>query len=240
MRPEQEREYVEYVSVRLPRLHRLAYLLCADAHQADDIVQAALTSLYLGWRRASKADSLDAYVNRIVVRRYLDEKRRRWSRVLLGDALPDVPAADGAGGIEQRDELVNALRALPEGQRAVLVLRFLGDLSVEATAEALGCSAGNVKSQSSRGLATLRGVLQRDASGRGTLGRGDSGRDTREHSGRDTGERGVPGRSGRDTRERGASGHSRRGDSGRDNPERDAVDRGTWETGRLRSAERKA
>jgi RNA polymerase sigma-70 factor (sigma-E family) len=258
MRPEQEREYVEYVSVRLPRLHRLAYLLCADAHQADDIVQAALTSLYLGWRRASKADSLDAYVNRIVVRRYLDEKRRRWSRVLLGDALPDVPAADGAGGIEQRDELVNALRALPEGQRAVLVLRFLGDLSVEATAEALGCSAGNVKSQSSRGLATLRGVLQRDASGRGAFGRsgrGDSGRDTgergvsghdtrereasghsaRSDSGGDTGERGVPGRSGRDTGERGASGYS-----GRDAPERDAVDRGTWETGRLRSAERKA
>jgi RNA polymerase sigma-70 factor (sigma-E family) len=159
MRPEQEREYVEYVSVRLPRLHRLAYLLCSDAHQADDIVQAALTSLYLSWKRAAKADNLDAYVHSIVVRRYLDERRRRWSRVLLGDAMPEL-STDIEHRIEVRDELVTALRTLPKGQRAVLVLRFLGDLSVEATAEALGCSVGNVKSQSSRGLATLRGVLE--------------------------------------------------------------------------------
>ncbi|WP_433301575.1 SigE family RNA polymerase sigma factor [Actinoplanes sp. CA-030573] len=158
MRPDHEREYVEYVSVRLPRLHRLAYLLCSDAHQADDIVQAAMTSLYLSWKRARRADNLDAYVHRIVVRRYLDERRRRWSKVLLGDAVPEI-ATGGEHAIEARDELVTALRSLPKGQRAVLVLRFLGDLSVEATAEALGCSVGNVKSQSSRGLATLRGLL---------------------------------------------------------------------------------
>jgi RNA polymerase sigma-70 factor (sigma-E family) len=133
----------------------MAYLLCSDRHQADDIVQATLTSLYVHWRRASAADNLDAYVHRILLRRYLDERRRRWSRVLLGDALPDLPAP-ATGGVEDRDTLVTALRALPKGQRAVIVLRFLEDLSVEATAEALGCSVGNVKSQTSRGLATLR------------------------------------------------------------------------------------
>ena len=158
MRPEHEREYVEYVAGRLPRLHRLAYLLCSDAHQADDIVQAALTSLYLNWRRASRADNLDAYVHRILVRRYLDEKRRRWSRVLLGDAMPELPTGDDHA-VEERDELVAALRSLLKGQRAVLVLRYLGDLSVESTAEVLGCSVGNVKSQASRGLATLRGMM---------------------------------------------------------------------------------
>jgi RNA polymerase sigma-70 factor (sigma-E family) len=158
MRPEQEREYVEYVAGRLPRLHRLAYLLCSDAHQADDIVQAALTSLYLNWRRASRADNLDAYVHRILVRRYLDEKRRRWSGVLLRDAMPELPTGDNHG-FEEREELVAALRSLPKGQRAVLVLRYLGDLSVESTAEMLGCSVGNVKSQASRGLATLRGMM---------------------------------------------------------------------------------
>jgi RNA polymerase sigma-70 factor (sigma-E family) len=159
MRTELEREYVDYVSARLPHLHRLAYLLCSDAHQADDIVQAALTSLYVGWKRASGADNLDAYVNRIVVRRYLDERRRRWAKVLLGDAVPEQASRDD-NGFEERDELMAALRELPKGQRAVLVLRFLGDMSLEDTAEVLGCSVGNVKSQSSRGLATLRGVLQ--------------------------------------------------------------------------------
>lgn len=158
MRSDQEREYVEYVRGRLPRLHRTAYLLCADAFQADDIVQATLTALYTNWRRASAADNLDGYVHRIMVRRYLDERRRRWSKVLLGDAVPDLPAA-ADHGVEDRDALMTALRALPKGQRAVIVLRFLSDLSVEATAEALGCSVGNVKSQCSRGLTALRGAL---------------------------------------------------------------------------------
>ena len=160
MRPEEEREYVDYVRVRLPRLHRTAYMLCADAHQADDIVQATLTALYVHWRRAAGADNLDGYVHRIMVRRCLDERRRRWSRVLLGDHLPDGLASSGADhGVEDRDALVTALRALPKGQRAVVVLRYFEDLTVEATAEVLGCSTGNVKSQCARGLAALRGAL---------------------------------------------------------------------------------
>lgn len=158
MRPDLEREYVEYVRARLPRLHRTAYLLCADPFQADDIVQATLTALYVHWKRAAAADNLDGYVHRILVRRYLDERRRRWSRVLLGDRLPELPDPAGSG-VEERDALLTALRALPKGQRAVVVLRYFGDLSVEATAEALGCSVGNVKSQCSRGLAALRTAL---------------------------------------------------------------------------------
>ncbi|GGR99471.1 RNA polymerase sigma24 factor [Micromonospora fulviviridis] len=158
MRPDLEREYVEYVTARLPRLHRTAYLLCADAFQADDIVQATLTALYLNWTRAAGADNLDGYVHRILVRRYLDERRRGWSKVLLGDRLPDLPVP-AEQGIEERDTLLAALRSLPRGQRAVVVLRYFGDLSVEATAEALGCSAGNVKSQCARGLAALRVAL---------------------------------------------------------------------------------
>ncbi|MGR6321683.1 SigE family RNA polymerase sigma factor [Micromonospora soli] len=158
MRPDLEREYVEYVRARLPRLHRTAYLLCADAYQADDIVQATLTALYVNWKRAAGADNLDGYVHRIMMRRYLDERRRGWSKVLLGDRLPEQSTpVDQA--VEERDALVTALRSLPRGQRAVVVLRYFGDLSVEATAEALGCSAGNVKSQCSRGLAALREAL---------------------------------------------------------------------------------
>jgi RNA polymerase sigma factor (sigma-70 family) len=56
--------------------------------------------------------------------------------------------------------MMAALRELPKGQRAVVVLRYFGDLSVEATAAALGCSVGTVKSQCARGLAALRVVLE--------------------------------------------------------------------------------
>lgn len=157
MGPDHEREYVEYVRGRLPRLHRLAYLLCADSFAADDIVQTTLTALYVNWKRASGADNLDAYVHRIMVRRYIDERRRRWSKVLLDSHIPERAAPPGQG-FEDRDELMAALRALPKGQRAVVVLRYFGDLSVEATAQALGCSVGTAGSQLHRALASLREI----------------------------------------------------------------------------------
>ncbi|GIM97876.1 SigE family RNA polymerase sigma factor [Paractinoplanes toevensis] len=160
MRAELEREYEEFVRGRLARLHRTAYLLCGDAHRADDIVQATLTALYVNWKKASDINNIDGFAHRVLVRRYLDERRLPWSRVRLGD-VPDrtTTSARPEQSIGDRDELMAALRGLPKGQRAVIVLRYFDDLSVEATAAALNCSAGNVKSQCSRGLAALREVL---------------------------------------------------------------------------------
>jgi len=152
-----EREYAAYVTARLPALHRAAYLLTGDAHRADDIVQATLTCLYVHWRRARAADNTDAYVHRMLTHQFLDEKRLAWSRVLLGLAHRDRPAP--AFPFEDHHLVHEALRKLPKGQRAVLVLRFLCDLSVEETASALRCSAGNVKSQTSRALEAMRALL---------------------------------------------------------------------------------
>jgi RNA polymerase sigma factor (sigma-70 family) len=62
--------------------------------------------------------------------------------------------------------LVDALAKMPPRQRAVVVLRYWQDLDVAETAEALGCSEGTVKSQSARGLATLRALLTESMEGR--------------------------------------------------------------------------
>jgi RNA polymerase sigma factor (sigma-70 family) len=70
----------------------------------------------------------------------------------------DLPASD-KDALLDRDALVRAARGLPHGQRAVLVLRFFDDLSVEDTAAALGCTTGTVKSQTARALANLRAAL---------------------------------------------------------------------------------
>ena len=85
--------------------------------------------------------------------------RRAWKRrEHTTDALPERPGgADASNGLEQRDEMWALVQTLPPKQRAAVVLRYYEDLSEADTANALGCSIGNVKSQTSRALATLRG-----------------------------------------------------------------------------------
>ncbi|MFC5748416.1 SigE family RNA polymerase sigma factor [Actinomadura rugatobispora] len=163
MKAAEEEDFVAYVTVSLPRLRRIAHYLCKDAHRADDVVQMTLTRLYTHWRRAQQANDLDRYVEKMLVRCFLnDQQLGWWSRVRLSGAPRDTPAqapAPPGPDVETRTVLHTALARLPPKQRAVLVLRFLCDLSVAETAEILQCSTGNVKSQTSRGLATLRGLL---------------------------------------------------------------------------------
>ncbi|MFC0114787.1 SigE family RNA polymerase sigma factor [Kibdelosporangium aridum] len=158
MRASDEEHYTEYVTTRLPALRRVAYLLCGDSHRADDIVQNAITRLYVHWRKAQSADNLDAYVRTTVVRTFLNEQRTGWfSRTRVVDEPPEGMVRDR--DVETSHVLHAALRRVPPRQRAVLVLRFLYDMSVTEVAGALRCSEGNVKSQTSHGLATLRKQL---------------------------------------------------------------------------------
>jgi RNA polymerase sigma-70 factor (sigma-E family) len=155
-----DEEFAAYVEQRRPQLFRAAWLLCGDAHRAEDVVQAALTRLYVAWPRVRRADSVDAYVRRAVVNAHLDEGRRPWRREqAVGERLPDVPVPAAASAVEERDALWTALRALPPGQRRVVVLRHWWGLSVDETAADLGISTGTVKSQTSAALAALRTAL---------------------------------------------------------------------------------
>ncbi|MEH1129549.1 SigE family RNA polymerase sigma factor [Micromonospora sp. CPCC 206061] len=172
MRVDDTQDYVEFVSARLARWHRAAYLLCGDEHRADDLVQTTVTKLYVHWKRARAADNLDGYVHRMLVRAFIDERRLAWSKVWLMSATPERHGA-GDTGVEDRDLVVRALDALPKGQRTVLVMRFLCDMPVEEVAAAMRCSTGNVKAQTSRGLATLRERLGGELAG--ALPGGDRG-----------------------------------------------------------------
>ncbi|GAA1549060.1 SigE family RNA polymerase sigma factor [Kribbella hippodromi] len=158
MRSADEQQYVEYVTARLPELRRLAGSLCKDAHRADDVVQAAITKLYVHWPKAKNANDLDAYVRTIVVRTFLNERRLGWSRVRLTDQPIDLPASTGRE-VETRLVVAAALDRIPPRTRAVLVLRFLYDIPVRDVAGTLGCSENAVKGQTARGLALLRRLL---------------------------------------------------------------------------------
>jgi len=162
-------DFVAYVTGRLPALRRVATQLAGDPHRGDDLVQQAITRLYTHWRRASRTENLDAYVYKILLRAFLDERRLRWATVRLwgtptepepGDSRrPGPRAEDPAGGVADRLLLRGALATLPPKQRAVIVLRFLADRSVEEAAEILGIGSGTVKSQTHAGLNALRRLL---------------------------------------------------------------------------------
>lgn len=130
--------------------------LTGDGHLAEDLVQQALVRLYLAWGRA-RTLSTPAYARRILVNAFVDHRRRPWvrrersSETLPESAVPEVALPDR--------ELFTALAALPPRMRAAVVLRHVEDLSVEEVADALGCSRGTVKSQTSRGLDKLRTAL---------------------------------------------------------------------------------
>jgi RNA polymerase sigma-70 factor (sigma-E family) len=152
---EQDREFTEFVTARRAALVRVARLLLpGDPAKAEDVVQTALTRLYVAWPRV-RPDTVDAYARRCVVNAATDERRSLFHRrEQVRAQLPDVVAAETARG-DQTTVLV-LLAALPARMRAAVVLRYVEGLSVAETADAMRCSEGNVKSQSARGLERLR------------------------------------------------------------------------------------
>ncbi|MBD3925058.1 SigE family RNA polymerase sigma factor [Nocardioides cavernae] len=153
----------EWMIVRASTLRRKAFLLCGDWASADDLVQDVLVAMYPRWSRIVRGGHVDAYANRVLVGKHVDARRRPWRRERSFDTVPDSvdSASEGAiAAVEEGDgPLVAALAALPAGQRAVLVLRFTDDLSVEGIAQVMGIPAGTVKSRLSRGIESLRAHL---------------------------------------------------------------------------------
>jgi RNA polymerase sigma-70 factor (sigma-E family) len=155
-----EADFSAYVAARRPRLFRTACVLCGDPHRAEDIVQDALARLYSAWDRVSRMDNVDGYVRRIVVNAHHSDWRRPWRRESA--AVPaDVPV-DAGFPVEDAAAVRSALAKLPQGQRKVIVLRYIWDLTIEQTALELGISTGTVKSQSSLAMAALRSALAPD------------------------------------------------------------------------------
>ena len=157
--------FERYVASRQRALLRTAVLLTGgDVATAEDLLQTALSRLYLAWHRVERDVALDAYVRRIMVNQYTSWWRRTWRRretttdpVELPSQRSPRSASPGMDDEVAERAAVGALvQMLPPRQRATVVLRFYEDLSEAQTAEVLGCSVGTVKAASSRAVARLR------------------------------------------------------------------------------------
>ncbi|HEX4791204.1 MAG TPA: SigE family RNA polymerase sigma factor [Actinospica sp.] len=154
-----DEDFASYAHARQQHLYRTAYLLCGDPDRAQDLVQTALVSLLRSWRRARLAENPDAYAKKVLIRAFLAERRKLRREADLHAYARNGAATEHDDALELRIVVLEALRSLPPRPRAMVILRYWEDLSIEETAAILGCSTGNVKSQCSRSLAKLRVVL---------------------------------------------------------------------------------
>jgi RNA polymerase sigma-70 factor (sigma-E family) len=150
-------EFAEFAAGTSARLRRAAFLLCGDWHTAEDLTQMTLAKLFVSWRRIRRRDAANAYAMRTLVNTYLADRRTRRAGERPYGVLPDHPAE--LPDPELRIVVLGALATLPPSARAIVVLRYWDDMSVDQVAAVLGCSPGNVKSQSARALARLRPLL---------------------------------------------------------------------------------
>jgi RNA polymerase sigma-70 factor (sigma-E family) len=151
-----EWSFEEFVAARGDRLYRSAWLLTGDAHTAEDLLQTVLARVWPKWSRIA-GDNPEAYARRALVNTHASWWRRRWRGETPTQDLPDLtPVRDVFAEVDLEQSLAGAVRRLPPRQRAVVVLRYFEDLSVEETAQVLGCRPGTVKSQAAKALRILR------------------------------------------------------------------------------------
>ncbi|PBC70533.1 RNA polymerase sigma-70 factor (sigma-E family) [Streptomyces sp. TLI_235] len=151
-------DFLEFASARGSHLFHTAYLLTGgDRHLAEDLAQEALSRIYVRWRRVARMENPAGYVQTVLVNTFLSHRRRRSSTERTAHELPDTSVTDADPAL--RVTLMQALQAMSPSDRAVLVLRYWEDRSIEETSAALQLSSTAVRSRAHRALNRMRDLL---------------------------------------------------------------------------------
>ena len=153
-------DFVEFATAAVPRLRRTAFLLCGDWHTAEDLAQTTLTKMFVSWRRIRRQDAVFSYASRTLVNTYIASRRGKRASEIVTDMVPEQLTRPDSP--ETRMVVMAALSTLAPRARAVVVLRYWADMSVEQVAQVLGCSEGTVKSQCARALDKMKTVLENE------------------------------------------------------------------------------
>jgi RNA polymerase sigma-70 factor (sigma-E family) len=161
-------DFEEFVRASLPGLLRYGHALAGNPHDGADLVQSVLEKVGSRWNTVKRTEDPLSYVRRAMANAHISVWRRRRRERLVADP-PESPAATGPDSFDN-EPLWQALRALPQRQRAVIVLRYYEGLSEAEIAQTLRVSPGTVKSQASKAMASLRTRLATRADGGCTRG----------------------------------------------------------------------
>jgi RNA polymerase sigma-70 factor (sigma-E family) len=145
--------FEEWARARQQRFVRSAYLMTGDFQRAEDLVQEALIRAAQRWESLRDGQP-DAWVRTVIFREHVS-----WWRRVRRETVTDQPPEGVHNTPGEAPVMVQAaLALLTHKQRAVLVLRYIEDLSVADTAAVLGVTDGTVKKQTSVALARLREI----------------------------------------------------------------------------------
>lgn len=153
-------ELAEFCAAQHRRLVGSLTLHCGDPHVAAELAQEALAKACAHWPSVRRMDAPGAWLHRVAINlassHFRRRKAERSARERFSSRIPDdelvASSADAADALAVR----RAVAALPLRQRTALVYRYYSDLSVEQTAEAMGCATGTVKSLTSQAITALR------------------------------------------------------------------------------------
>jgi RNA polymerase sigma-70 factor (sigma-E family) len=142
-------------------LIRLAYLMLGDRAAAEDAVQDAFFGLYRHWDQLADPGRALGYVRTAVLNGCRSVLRRQATgRKLALHPAPEASAEAAVLSREEREEVMRAVRRLPDRQREALVLRFYLDLPEREIARIMGLRPGSVRSATHRALRALGQSLE--------------------------------------------------------------------------------
>ncbi|HYK69965.1 MAG TPA: SigE family RNA polymerase sigma factor [Streptosporangiaceae bacterium] len=144
-------------------LTRLAQVMLGDRGAAEDVVQDAFTGLYRRWSHLADSAKAPSYLRSAVLNGCRSVLRRAGRAPVLDVCDAIVPDSESAVLASQaRQDVLRALRRLPDRQREVLVLRYYLDLKDGEIAAVMGIRDGSVRSAAHRGLAALERILGKE------------------------------------------------------------------------------
>jgi RNA polymerase sigma-70 factor (ECF subfamily) len=160
-----QRAFESLAATNHARLFRVAQGILRDPHLAEDATQQAFLDIWRHLRRLRDPAKFEGWSYRLLVNACYDEAKRKpkWMPDSEMQATDEPRAGDAFGAVADRDQLDRGFEHLSLDHRAILVLRYLLDMTLEQVAEALGIPEGTAHSRMKRAMDALRAALEADA-----------------------------------------------------------------------------
>ncbi|MFC4765901.1 RNA polymerase sigma factor SigW [Effusibacillus consociatus] len=162
--------FAELVELYKDKLYNLCYRLMGNSHDAEEVAQEAFLRAYANLKRFDSRHKFATWLFRIATNCCIDRLRKRKASYSLDAPLDDEDGGDMYGILPSKDpmleervltresrlELQAAIEQLPPSYRAVIVLKYIEELSMQEISDVLSVPVSTVKTRLHRGREALR------------------------------------------------------------------------------------